>query len=44
MNETHFANLLRLWNRHQDLRRAGASVEDLSASRLELDRARQLLR
>jgi hypothetical protein len=44
MNETHFARLLRLWNRHQALRQSGASVADLSASRFELDRARQLLR
>ena len=44
MNEIHFARLLNLWNRHKDLRRSGASVADLSASRFELDRARQLLR
>jgi len=32
--------LLDAWNRHQDLRRAGAPVRDLASSRARLDAVR----
>lgn len=44
IDSTTFATLLRRWNRHQDLRRAGASVPELAASRIALDAARDDLR
>ncbi|MGB1504083.1 MAG: hypothetical protein ACPHIC_08845 [Acidimicrobiales bacterium] len=37
---TRFEELLQAWNRHQDLRRNDASVNDLAASRFALDRLR----
>jgi hypothetical protein len=40
---THFKELLEAWNRHEDLRRNGAAVNDLAASRFALDRLRLTL-
>ena len=37
---TRFEELLQAWNRHQDLRRNDAPVNDLAASRFALDRLR----
>ena len=43
--ESAFTDLLRTWNRHQDLRATGAAeVVDLAASRRRLDEARDALR
>ncbi|MEM8706694.1 MAG: hypothetical protein AAGE98_09575 [Actinomycetota bacterium] len=39
-SDSRFAHLLDVWNRHQDLRRDGASVAELAASRAELDAIR----
>ncbi len=39
-----FDRLLLAWNRHQDLRRSGAPVRRLWASRIELDQRRQEVR
>ena len=44
MNDQRFSQLLEVWNHHQDLRVSGASIAELSASRVELDRARGRLR
>ena len=44
MNDVAFSRLLQTWNRHQDLRRRGASVAELAQSRFELDAARDRLR
>lgn len=40
IDETAFHHLLEVWNRHQQLRSAGAPVDQLWSSRLELDEAR----
>lgn len=42
MNPTpaNFDRLLQAWNRHQDLRRNGAPISELAASRAQLDMIR----
>ena len=44
VDDAKFAALLRRWNSHQELRRRGAPVPSLAASRLRLDSARDQLR
>jgi hypothetical protein len=39
-NESRLHDLLNAWNRHQDLRRAGAAVPTLAESRWRLDLVR----
>ncbi len=36
-----FQSLLAAWRTHEELRRSGASITDLSASRSRLDEARE---
>ena len=42
-NESHIQDLLDVWNHHQDLRRSGASIAELSDSRTRLDTVRSEL-
>jgi len=42
--DTDFANLLSVWNRHQDLRSAHAPIALLADSHFALDGARQNVR
>jgi len=42
--DTNFANLLTVWNRHQDLRSAHAPIAALADSHFALDGARRPLR
>lgn len=44
LKDRDFRKLLRRWNRHQTLRSEGASVSELSQSRLRLDQARAQVR
>lgn len=44
IDDRSFGELLRRWNRHQDLRSEGAPIADLANSRAALDEARVLLR
>ncbi len=37
-----FHSLLTAWREHDELRRSGASISELSASRLKLDAAREV--
>ena len=39
-NQSRLHDLLNAWNRHQDLRRSGAAVPTLAASRWRLDLVR----
>ncbi len=39
-----FANLLVVWNRHQELRSSNAPLSDLASSHFDLDVARRMFR
>lgn len=43
-HERRIGRLLLAWNRHQDLRREGAPLPDLYASRMRLDAVRSEVR
>ncbi|MEO0495587.1 MAG: hypothetical protein AAF081_19440 [Actinomycetota bacterium] len=40
LSTSRFSELLVAWNRHEDLRRDGASIAELAASRATLDALR----
>ena len=37
-----FQSLLHAWRNHEELRRSGATISELSASRFKLDEAREV--